>query len=65
VPENPADIANHGLGRQRSVGDDLRHPLTAVLVGDVLDDPVAAFHAKIDIEIRHGHAFRIEEPLEQ
>ena len=34
-------------------------------VGDVLDDPVAALHAEVDVEVRHRDAFGIQEALEQ
>ena len=33
----PPDVADGGLGAQRPEGDDLRHPVVAVLAGDVLD----------------------------
>ena len=65
VSEHAADVAYHCFRRQRSVGDDLRHAVAAVLVGDVFDDPVAAFHAEVDVEIRHRHALGIQEALEQ
>ncbi len=65
VAEHPADVANHRFGRQRAVGDDLRDALAPVLVGDVLDDPVAPLHAEVDVEVRHRYALGIQEPLEQ
>ena len=65
VPEHAADIAHHGLGGQGAVGDDLRYALAAILVGDVFDDPVAALHAEVDVEVRHGYALGIQESLEQ
>src|SRR5690606_5498374 len=48
-----------------AVRDDLRDAVAAVSRRDVIDDFVAAIHAEIDIEIRHGHAFGIEEAFEQ
>jgi hypothetical protein len=65
VAQHTPDVANHRLCRQRTVGDDLRDALAAIFVGDVLDDPVAPFHAEIDVEVRHRHAFGIQESLEQ
>ena len=50
--EHSPDIAHHGLGRERAVGDDLRDPVAAVFVGDVFDDPIAAFHAEVDVGSR-------------
>ena len=37
----------------------------AVLLRDVFDDAVAAVHAEVDVEVRHRHAFGIQESLEQ
>ena len=65
MTEHAADVAHHRFGGQGAVGDDLRNAVAAVLVGDILDDPVAAFHAEVDVEIRHRHALRIQESLEQ
>ena len=58
-------VPHHRLGRHATKGDDLRHLFTAVALGDVLDHPIAAIHAEIDIEIRHGHALGVQESLEQ
>ena len=65
MAENPADVAHHGLGGQGAVGDDLRYPLAAVLVGDVFNHPIATFHAEVDVEVRHRYSFGIQESLEQ
>ena len=58
-------IAQHRLRRHGAVGDDLRHAVPAVLAGDVVDHLVAAVHAEIDVEVRHRHAFGVEESFEQ
>ena len=34
-------------------------------LADVVDDAVAAFLAEVDVEVRHRHAFGVEEALEQ
>jgi hypothetical protein len=65
MAQHPAHVAHHRLGRHGAVGGDLRHPVAAVALGDVFDHPVAAFHAEIDVEIRHRHPFGIEKTLEQ
>ena len=39
--------------------------VAAVFLLHVANDLVAAVLAEIDVEIRHGHAFRVEEPFEQ
>ncbi len=63
--EHATDVAHHGLRGHGAVGDDLRDPLAAVLLRHVLDDAVAAFHAEVDVEVGHRHAFGIQEALEQ
>ena len=56
MAEHAADVAHHGLGRHGAEGDDLRDALApargfAVTLDHVLDHPVAAVHAEIDVEI--------------
>ena len=34
-------------------------------MGHVFNYPIATFHAKVDIEVRHGDTFRVQEALEQ
>ncbi len=63
--EHAGHVAHHRLRRHGAVGDDLRHAVAAVALGDVLDDAVAAFHAEVHVEVRHRHALGIEEALEQ
>ncbi len=63
--QDAADVAHHRLGRHRAEGRDLRYRLGAVLLLDVIDDTVAAVLAEIDVEVRHRHALRIQEALEQ
>ena len=63
--EHAAGIAQHRLRRHGAVGDDLGDAVAAVLARDVVDDLVAAVHAEVDVEVRHRHAFRVEEALEQ
>ena len=63
--EHPADIAQHGARLQLPEGDDLRHPVTAVLLLDIADHLVTPLLAEIDVEIRHRHALRVQEALEQ
>ena len=58
-------VAQHRLGRHGAVGDDLADLVAAVAAGHVVDHLVAAVHAEVDVEVRHRHAFGIEEALEQ
>ena len=64
-PQHARDVAHHCLRGHGAVGDDLRDAVAAIAVGNVLDDPVAALHAEVHVEVRHGHPLGIEEPLEQ
>ena len=65
VAEHARDVADHRLRGHRAVGDDLRDAVAPVALGDVIDDPVAALHAEVHVEVRHRDALRIQEPLEQ
>ncbi len=59
------DVAHDRLRRHGAVGDDLRDALAPVALRDVIDDPVAAFHAEVDVEVGHRHALGVQETLEQ
>ena len=63
--EHAPDIAQHAAGLQRAEGDDLRHLIAPVALLHVVDHLVAPLLAEIDVEVRHRHALRIEEALEQ
>ena len=65
VAHHPAHVAHHRLGGHGAEGDDLGDRLAPVALGHVVDDPVAALHAEVDVEIGHGDALGIEEALEQ
>ena len=47
------------------MGDDLCHAVGAVLALHIADHLVAAILAKVDVKVRHRHAFGVEEALEQ
>src|SRR5690606_7958355 len=51
------------LGLDGAEGDDLRHLVFAVLVGDVSDHFAATTLVKVDVKVRLGLAFRVEEAL--
>src|SRR5205085_1465139 len=63
--KHPANVFYGSFRSECAEGDDLGHLLTAVLLGDVLNDLAATFRAEIDIDIRHADALRIEEALKQ
>src|SRR5690606_18644996 len=58
-------VAYHRLGRHGTEGDDLAHRVAPVGLGHVVDHPVAAVHAEVDVEVGHGNPFRVEEAFEQ
>ena len=62
--ERAARIADRRARRHRPERDDLRDPVLAVLVDDVLDDFIAPLDAKVGIDIRHRDAFGVQEALE-
>ena len=63
--QHAADVAQHAARLQRAEGDDLRHLVAAVALLHVADHLVAPVLAEVDVEVRHRHAFGIEEALEQ
>ena len=63
--QHAADVAQHAARLQGAEGDDLRDLVAAVFLLHVADHLVAAVLAEVDVEVRHRHAFRIEEALEQ
>ena len=65
VTQHPAHVPHHRLGRHAAEGDDLRHRLPAIHVGNVLDHLVAPIHAEVDVEVGHGYPLGVEETFEQ
>ena len=64
VAEHPAGVLDRGLGLDRAVGDDLRHPVRAPLLGHVPDHVGPPTLVEVDVDVGHGHALGVEEPLE-
>ena len=62
--EHPGGVLDRLLGLDRAVGDDHRHAVVAVLLGDVADHLAAAALVEVDVEVGHRHALGVEEPLE-
>ncbi len=58
-------VAQHGARLQGAEGDDLSHPVLAVVVLDVVDDLFAPLLTEVDVEVGHGDPFGVEEALEQ
>src|SRR5690606_9468889 len=61
---HPGHVTHHRLGRHGTEGDDLGYRVAPVGLGHVFDDPIAAFHAEVDIEVGHGYPFRVEDGFE-
>ena len=60
-----ANVAYPAAGCHRAKGDDLCHPVLAVLLDDIVDDLFPAFIAEVDVKVGHTDPFRVEEALEQ
>ena len=65
IAQHTPDIADDRSGAHRSECDNLTDVIRTIAASDVVDDLLTAFIAEIDVDIRHGHALRIEESLEQ
>ncbi len=63
--EHAPGVAHHRLCAQRAEGRDLRDRIVTVLVLDIVDHAISIVLAEVDVEVRHRHALRIEEALEQ
>ncbi len=62
--EHATGIADGGAGGHRREGDDLRDAVAAVLLGHVVDHPLAAGDREVDVHVGHRLAARVQEPLE-
>ena len=60
-----ANIADCSFGAHCSKGNNLADAVATVLIDHVLDDFATAILAEVDVNIRHGDTFRIEETLKQ
>ena len=65
VVEHAGGVLDGGLGLQPAERRDLRDPLGAVLVADVVDDLAAAGVVEVDVEVGHRGTLGVEEPLEE
>ena len=63
--EHAPGVAHRGAGHHRPEGDDLGDAIAPVLLGDVVDDAIAAGDGEVDVHVGHGLAARVEEALEQ
>ncbi len=63
--EHAAGVADCRARGHRPEGDHLRDAVAAVLLGDVVDDALAAVDGEVDVDVRHRLAARVEEALEE
>ena len=63
--EHAARVADRGARGHRREGDDLRDAVAAVLLGDVVDDAIAAGDREVDVHVRQVLARRVQEALEE
>jgi hypothetical protein len=62
---HPAGILDRGLGLHLAERDDLGDVAAAVLLGDVVDDALAAGHGEVDVDVGERLSARVQEPLEE
>ena len=63
--EYTADVTHHSLRAHGAEGRDLAHSTRAVLVLHVLNRFVAVPLTEVHVEVRHRHAFRVQEAFEK
>ena len=63
--EDAAGVTNRRARRHGREGDDLRDAVAPVLLGDVVDDAVAAGDREVDVHVRQVLARRVQEALEE
>ncbi len=62
---DPRDVSDGVFRRHRGERHNLADVLASVLLADVLYSLLAPLGAKVNVEIRHGHAVRVQESLEE
>ena len=63
--EHATRVAHRRARRHRRERDDLRDAVAPVLLGDVVDDALAALDGEVEVHVGHVLARRVEEPLEE
>ncbi len=63
--QHASHIPYDGLRFQGSEGYDLAYSILAVFLGHIVYDFLPSHEAEIDVEIRHGDAFRIQKSFEE
>ena len=63
--ECPADVLDGSPGGHGVEGNDLRDLFPAVLAGDIVDHFATPVHAEVNVDVRHGHALRIQKAFKK
>ena len=64
-PHHASHVAHDATALELVEGGDLSDARLTVLGADVLNDAITLVHAEINVEVGHGHAFRVQEALEE
>ena len=63
--QNTADITDNTAGCQCTESNDLNHTVISVFAPYIFDHFLSSFEAEVNVNIRHGYSFRIQESLEK
>ena len=63
--EGASRVADGGARQHGPEGDNLCHMVAPVFFGNVVDDLAAPLEAKVDVDIRHADALRVQKTLKQ
>ena len=62
---NTSDITDNTTGRQCTKRNDLYYTVIPVFTSYIINNFLSSFEAEVNINIRHGYSFRIQETLKQ
>ncbi len=63
--QHPAYVPYHAFGSQGTERDDLDYLVLAVFFYYIVNNFLPPFETEVDVNIRHGHPLRVEEPLKK
>ena len=64
MPRAATHIPDNSSGLHSAEGGDLGNPIFAEMFRNILQDPVPAIHAKINVDVWQAKPFHIEKTLE-
>ena len=62
---HPSHVADNAPGRKGSKGHDLHHTVFPVFSHHIINDLLPSLKAEVNVDIGHGHTFRIQETLKE